>query len=275
MKFTGILSLLSLAATGSAFTVLPGSAAPKSTQLNDLNTGRSPGVLSKTAGWEINKVSPVVRIEGQTRHTFNFQDLSRELVQVAMTSPNGRPINSEVELWIGPDWTPVSVKCHSEDGKQFPIQSLVGTRNKSANVEIKNTGQSSYPINAACSYAIPPLSDARDAIKEEDGIYIEGGAIKMSSIPSDVNQLQVLMTTEGKQLHGMIELLNGPNNVKASYEVFTNNGELNALFVVFDTPADGNAIRIKNLAPLEFPLKFYCKASKTGQANDAPMWLNN
>jgi hypothetical protein len=232
----------------------------------------SPGVVSKTDGWEITKISPRVRIEGQSRHTFSMNDASKEIVQIAMQSPNGRPVDANAELWIGPDWTPVKVACHSEDGSQYSIQTLIGTRNQSANVELFNTGNGAYPIDAACSYALPPLVEARNTITEEEGVYIEGGAIKMSPIPSNVDQLQVLIQTEGKQLNAMIELLNGPNNVKAKYEIFTNNGQLNSLFVVFDTPADGNAIRIRNLAPMEFPCTYYVKPSKFRQEGEAPQW---
>lgn len=232
----------------------------------------SPGVVSKTEGWEITKISPRVRIEGQSRHTFSMNDASKEIVQIAMQSPNGRPVDANAELWIGPDWTPVKVACHSEDGSKYSIQTLIGTRNQSANVELFNSGNGAYPIDAACSYALPPLVEARENIKEEEGVYIEGGAIKMSPIPSNVEQLQVLIETEGKQLNAMIELLNGPNNVKAEYEIFTNNGQLNSLFVVFDTPADGNAIRIRNLAPLEFPCKYYVKPSKFRQEGATAEW---
>ena len=38
-----------------------------------------------------------------------------------------------------------------------------------------------------------------------------------------------------------------------TYEVFTNNGELNSLVVCFNTPDNGNTLRIVNLAPVEFP----------------------
>jgi len=268
MKYTGISAILALAASANAF-VLPGAETKAtSTQLN----GLSPGVVSKTGGWEIEKISPRVRIEGQSRHTFSMQDASKEIVQVAMRSPNARPVNADVELWIGPDWTPVKVNCHSEDGSKHPLQTLIGTRNKNANVELLNTGNHAFPIDAACSYAISPLTEDRETIKEEEGIYIEGGAIKMSPIPSNVEQLQVLIETEGKMLNAMIELLNGPNNVKVEYEIFTNNGQLNSLFVVFETPEDGNAIRIRNLAPMEFPCKFYVKPTKFGSNDMAPQW---
>jgi len=266
MKYTAHIFAL-FAATANAW-VAPATKIASSTQLH----GMSPGVVSKTGDWEIDKISPKVRIEGQSRHTFSMQDPSKELVQVAMHSPNGRPITSDVDLWIGPDWTPVKVGCHTEDGSRYPLQTIVGTRNMNANVELLNTGNHAYPIDAACSYAIAPLTDDRETIKSKEGTYLEGGAIKMQSVPAGVDQIQVLISTEGKMLNAMIELLNGPNNVKVEYEIFTNNGELNSLFVVFECPEDGNAIRIRNLAPLEFPCKFYVNPTKFSATDSEPTW---
>lgn len=48
-----------------------------------------------------------------------------------------------------------------------------------------------------------------------------------------------------------------PNNFKQKYEVFTNNGLLNSLYVIFNTPGAGNVVRVTNLAPLEFPCKAF------------------
>lgn len=193
-------------------------------------------------------------------------DDTKEVVQIALHS-NGRPINADIQLWIGPDWTPVTVHCHSEDGKDYPIQTLVGTRNKASNLEVMNTGPYTMPVKAAVSYAIEPLADARDKVAEEvEGKYMEGGSVHHLSFAPEIDQLQVLLKTEGKQLNAKVELLNGPNNVKQEFEIFTNNGELNSLFVIFDTPGEGNAIRVKNLAPLEYPCEVYTKASKVGKS---------
>jgi hypothetical protein len=47
--------------------------------------------------------------------------------------------------------------------------------------------------------------------------------------------------------------LNAPNNPKQTYEIFTNNGELNCLCVCFNIVDAGNTVRVVNLAPVEFP----------------------
>lgn len=269
MKFSSILALSALTA-GSAFTFIPSSRALSKTQLDASLGGKSPGVVSKTAEWDMAKISPIVRIEGETRHTWNLPDNKRELVQVALKS-SGRPVNADVQLWIGPDWTPVKVNIHSEDGKEFPVQTLIGTRNKAANLEVKNTGPYTMPLDSAVSYAISPLADAREDIaKETEGRYIEGGSKYIKSFDPTVDQLHCLLKTNGMQLNAKLELLQGPNNVKLEFEVFTNNGLLNSLFVVFDTPGEGYAIRVKNLAPMEYPCECFTKASKIGTKVSEP-----
>ena len=60
-------------------------------------------------------------------------------------------MNAEIQLWLGPDWTPFSLKAYSEDGKLRPIQTLVGTRNTAAMIEVRNVGE--FPFSAASDYA--------------------------------------------------------------------------------------------------------------------------
>ena len=82
----------------------------------------------------------------------SFNNLAKDRVQVALTS-EGRPVNAEIQLWLGPDWTPFSLKAYSEDGKLRPIQTLVGTRNTAAMIEVRNVGEYEFPFSAASDYA--------------------------------------------------------------------------------------------------------------------------
>jgi hypothetical protein len=54
----------------------------------------------------------------------------------------------------------------------------------------------------------------------------------------------------------------GPNNVKQYVETFTNNGQLNSMYILFNTPGGGNTVRIFNHNTVEFPLKAYVTAVK-------------
>merc|ERR1719389_733361 len=174
-------------------------------------------------------------------------------VQVAVTS-EGRPVNADIQLWLGPDWTPFSLKAYSEDGKLRPIQTLVGTRNKAAMIEVRNVGAYEFPFKAASNYAEGVMATVPQEIPATTaGERVDGGALRSFPLSPETDQLEVVLNTEGKQLNARIELLNAPNNPKQTFEVFTNNGELNSLCVCFNTPDAGNTVRIVNLAPVEFP----------------------
>jgi hypothetical protein len=53
-----------------------------------------------------------------------------------LTSSTGRPVKAQVELWVGPDWTPFTLKAYTEDGEKRPIQCVMGTRGKVAQVRV-------------------------------------------------------------------------------------------------------------------------------------------
>jgi len=228
--------------------------------------GVSPVMAEATAAssWGMEEITPdgslMQRVEGKTRKTWKFNDLSKDRVQVAITS-EGRPVNSDIELWLGPDWTPFSLKAYSEDGKLRPIQTLVGTRNKAAMIEIRNVGEATFPFNAASNYAKGVMATLpKDIPATTSGERTDGGALRSFSIDPSAKKLEVVLYTEGKQLNARVELLNAPNNPKQTYEVFTNNGELNSLCVCFNVEEDaGNTVRVVNLAALEFPCYIHIK----------------
>mmetsp|Transcript_16837 Transcript_16837/g.36718 ORF Transcript_16837/g.36718 Transcript_16837/m.36718 type:complete len:269 (-) Transcript_16837:270-1076(-) len=225
--------------------------------------------LDGDGSWDPEKISKTVaRIEGQTRKTWKFSDITQEVVQVAIRS-DGRPVHVETNLWIGPDWTPMKLKAYSEDGLKRPVQMLLGTRNKQATIEVLNTGQWEMPVQASCNYASSPLSEARFDLPNDPEVqsqYVEGGgAVKSFLFDPEVEQVQVLLHTNTRQLHAYVELLNAPNNIKQKVKTFTNNGLLNSLFIVFDTPGAGNVVRVQNLAPLEFPcIAYVLPTAKSG-----------
>lgn len=97
MKFSTILALSTLSSV-SAFAPLRTSSA--STQLaSSSGPITSAGVTSKTADWNINEISPIVNIQGNTRHTWNMADIAKEMVQVKVVS-NGRPVNSDIQVSV-------------------------------------------------------------------------------------------------------------------------------------------------------------------------------
>ena len=155
---------LSLAALQGATAFTAGGAAP----LRLAGRRAAPVAMEATVReWDMKAIksadgSPVQRIEGLTRKTWKFNDIGKDRVQVALGS-EGRPVHADVQLWIGPDWTPFSLKTYSEDGKMRPINTLIGTRNKEVMIEVQNKGRYEFPIKAASNYA----SDNMAKVPEE------------------------------------------------------------------------------------------------------------
>merc|ERR1719281_219697 len=215
----------------------------------------------KMADWSMQEISPdgqlVQRIEGQTRKTWKFTDTSRDRVQVALGS-EGRPVHADVHLWLGPNYTPFSIKAYSEDGKLRPVQALVGTKSKEVTVEVKNVGESDFPIKAASNYAVGEMVALPIEMPATTaGERVDAQALRSYPLNASAKQLEVILNTEGRQLKARVELLNAPNNPKQTFEVYASDGQLTSLCVCFDCPDEGNTVRILNLSPVEFPLNIH------------------
>jgi hypothetical protein len=221
-------------------------------------TAATPAPAGPTyAAFEPFAANELTRVQGTSRHTIGFNDPSKEVAQIYMTS-EGRPIKADCEVWIGPDWTPLKLKIYSEDGKERPVQTLIGTRNQCANIDVNNMHSIAFPLMTGGKYATDEQVKTRaDILAGGKSQYVEGGAIYSKPMPADAKKVLVVLHTETRQLNAKIELLCGPNNMKQDYEIFTNNGEKNSLYVIFDTPDLGTTVRVKNLAPHEFPCKAY------------------
>ena len=137
---------LALAAlfAGTAAAFAPQEAGRPATNLNIGTPGASWGATLGPSP-QASNVGDQQRILGQTRRTWQFPDINQELVEVDMTS-DGRPMYADIQLWIGPDWTPMTMKTYSYDGYKRPLKCIIGTRNKQATIEVKNTGSYELPI---------------------------------------------------------------------------------------------------------------------------------
>jgi hypothetical protein len=209
-------------------------------------------------GWSLEDITPdgslTQRVEGKTRKTWKFNDRTKDRVQIGVAS-EGRPVHADIQLWIGPDWTPCNIKSYTEDGKLRPIQTIVGTRNKDAMIEVRNNGEYEFPLLAASNYPKGDLATLHNTIPEStEGERVDGQALTSLMPDSSAQQVEVVLKTDGRQLNARIELLNAPNNPKQTFETFTNNGELNSLVVCFNIVDSQTTIRVVNLAPVEFPL---------------------
>jgi len=213
----------------------------KSTQKSDLQ-------FSKNM-WD--DLSPIT-VQGGSLRTWS---VDAERVQVFMKT-DGRPLNANIELWHGPDNTPLKMGIYVEDGDTRPFSAVIETPRGHNAICIRNTAQMEFPLGA-CVEADASSDPARITTKSSGRVAsktIQGGAVHTYPFTSSVESVQVLLKTEGRPMSARIELLQGPNNIKQAIEIFTEDGLERPFYAVIQTPGSGNVVRIVNVATVEYPM---------------------
>ena len=192
-------------------------------------------------------------VQGGSLRTWSFNHRV-DAAQVYLTTPTSRPLDADIEVWQGPDNTPVKMRVYSEDGTEFPFSTVIETPRGSSlanSVAIRNLGQMEFPMAAdvMTDFVDGPSPDCITA-----SLTIQGGALRSYRMDPEVDSVQVLLKTDGRPLNARIELMQGPNNNKQVVELYTEDGLDRPFFCVLETPGSGNVVRIVNTAPVEFPM---------------------
>jgi len=189
-------------------------------------------------------------VQGGSLRTWSYRSPLVEQVQVVLTS-DGRPLDADIELWHGPDNTPLKVRVYVENGQLRPFSSIIETPRGPNTIAIRNIGQIEFPISAKI-FTENLDSPSFDCISSP--MTIQGGALRTYPFDPSVESVQVFIKTDGRPLNARIELLQGPNNNKQVIELYTEDGCDRPFFCILETPGSGNVVRIVNTAPVEFPL---------------------
>jgi hypothetical protein len=194
-------------------------------------------------------VDPIL-VQGGSLRTWSYKSPSVEQVQVVL-STEGRPLDADIELWHGPDNTPVKMRVYVENGQIRPFNAVIETPRGPNTVAIRNIGQIEFPIaaNVIAEQVDLPSPDAFSA-----SMTIQGGALRTYPFDPTVDSVEVLIRTDGRPLNARIELLQGPNNNKQVIELYTEDGCDRPFFCILETPGSGNVVRIVNTSPVEFPM---------------------
>jgi hypothetical protein len=191
-----------------------------------------------------------ILVQGGSLRTWSYRSPAVEQVQVVLGT-EGRPLDADIELWHGPDNTPVKMRVYCENGQMRPFNAVIETPRGPNTVAIRNIGQIEFPIAAeviAENVALPS-SDAQSF-----ATTVQGGALRTYPFDPTVDSVEVLIKTDGRPLNARIELLQGPNNNKQVIELYTEDGCDRPFFCILETPGAGNVIRIVNTSPVEFPM---------------------
>jgi hypothetical protein len=175
-------------------------------------------------------------------------------VQVLLKT-EGRPLNANVELWHGPDNTPLKMKIYSEDGGLRPFMAVVETPRGGNTIAIRNTGQMEFPLACIVEADVEDAANGDQRLSDRSDLKtMQGGAILTFPFETSVSSVQVFLKTGGRPMHARIELLQGPNNDKQVIEIYTEDGLERPFYAVIETPGTGNVVRVVNTATVEFPL---------------------
>jgi hypothetical protein len=214
-------------------------------------TSKSNLSSEKSIAKNIWETSPPIILQGGSLRTWSETTGSVPRVQVSMMT-EGRPLNANVELWHGPDNTPLKMAIYSEDGGLRPFNAVIETPTGQNTIAIRNTGQMEFPL-AACVGT--DVEDVAQNLADMGSLKtIQGGAIHTYPFDHSIGSVQILLMTGGRPLNARIELLQGPNNDKQVIDIYTEDGMLRPFFAVIDTPGTGNVVRIVNTATVEFPM---------------------
>ena len=86
-------------------------------------------------------------------------------------------------------------------------------------------------------------------------ILVQGGSLRTWSYRSPlVEQVQVVLSTEGRPLDADLELWHGPDNTPCKMRVYVENGQLRPFSAVIETPRGPNTVAIRNIGQIEFPI---------------------
>ena len=89
----------------------------------------------------------------------------------------------------------------------------------------------------------------------DSSILVQGGSLRTWSYRSPaIEQVQVVLSTEGRPLDADIELWHGPDNTPCKMRVYVENGQLRPFSAVVETPRGPNTVAIRNIGQIEFPI---------------------
>jgi len=210
--------------------------------------------------------SSSVKVQGSTLKTWDIGEEATQRVQLSLRS-SGRPIDANVELWHTPSYIPTKFRIYTENGESRPVDAIIETPKHPKTVAVYNTGSMEFPFDA--TVANTGLGKAYDSLSTVDGALVQGGQITSYTFPAHVESVQVLLKTNERNMKALIELTQGPNQVKQFIEVYASVGYKNPFYCVIQTPGSNNAIRIINQNTVEFPFDAWVLPYETGASTDA------
>jgi len=215
-------------------------------------------------------------IQGASLKTWDFNSQHLDAVQVLLKT-EGRPLKADIELWQGEN-APQKISVYSENGDTRPLSAFIATPYQGhTSVAVKNSGEGEFPMKAVVEADLSQNGNylAGNGPANGNGNQLAkftlqdlwnkarpktvqgGGATYVVPLESNIQRVQILITSEKNPINARIEILEGPNNVKQVMEISTEDGKARPFFCVLDLPDPNltNVMRVVNTGPFEFPIE--------------------
>lgn len=227
-------------------------------------------------------------IQGGSRGTWvSDSSYNHDEVQVTMAT-DGRPLRADVEVYQGPDNTPQRMRVFSEDGRLRPFTTMIATPQGAAktaslfwnnqfrsptfstggshSISIRNTGPIEFPIIAGVEgKGSTPIEERASAMTDYSGRStgtflnrkeeIHGGHLRTYPFDPSVASVEVRIVSQGLPIMAMVELWQGPGDVKTVAQVYCDDGQTKPFSAIIETPGAGNTIAIRNMGPTAYPIE--------------------
>jgi hypothetical protein len=213
----------------------------------------NPNATTKTGATKVEKnvwrTSSPIMVPGSALRTWS--DSYVERVQLSMKT-EGRAMFANVELWHGPDTTPLKITIHSDDGSVHPFNAVIETPAGPNTIAVRNKGTMEFPL-AACVET--DVENVASRLSETGTLKaIQGGDSLEYPFDRSVASVQILLMTNGRPLNTRIMLSQGPDNDKQFIDIYSEDGFLRPFFAVIETPGIDNVVRVVNTATSEFSM---------------------
>jgi len=200
------------------------------------------------------------RIEGENTLVTVPMPLGADRVQYCFSTPNGRPLKAQVQMWVGPIRTCHTMDINSENGSLTPYRGTLKCKKQGQMLKIKTTSTGDFPMLAGVKIFTEDESKEFDAFfdkkwasstpKKVQGGAVQGGggAVRIFDIDPHVEAVHLMIWSKHvgkKSSKAKIEVLHGPNNVKQLYD-FQCSGSYQPYHCILQTPGKGVSIRIYN-----------------------------
>ena len=162
----------------------------------------------------------------------------------------GNPLKATVSLKTGPVNTPHKIDVYSGKGSYRTFKCIITTPGLETNtLFVRNENPVEYDFEARVA------TDIKDKFMYDmsPAARVEGGAVRTFTLPPDVNFAKVVLTSNGRPIYAMVELVQAPNAPKYTLDIYSEDGDIRPFCAVLETPGAGNQVRIVNTAGQEFP----------------------